>query len=43
MSGFIVVIRWHSQPTGALWASLFVLVLLGVAYTVRLLLHLMGR
>ena len=24
MSGFIVIVRRHSQPTGALWASLFV-------------------
>ena len=42
MSGFIVVIRWHAQPTGALWASLFVLVLVGVAYTVRILLQQLG-
>lgn len=42
MSGFVVIVRRHSQSMGALWASLFVLVLLGVSWTVRSLLQRMG-
>ena len=33
MSGFIVVIRRHAHPRASLWASMFVLALIGVAYT----------
>jgi hypothetical protein len=33
MSGFIVVIRRHAHPTAALWASMFILALVGIAYT----------
>ena len=37
MSGFIVVIRRHSHPKASWWASLFVLALVGFAYTSQVL------
>jgi hypothetical protein len=36
LSGFIVVIRRHMHPRVSWWASLFILSLVGVAYTMRL-------
>ena len=37
MSGFIVIIKRHDHPRASLWASLFVLALIGVAYTAVML------
>ena len=37
MSGFIVVIRRHAHPRASLWASMFVLALIGAAYTAIML------
>ena len=33
MSGFVVIITRHCQPRAQVWASVFVVVLLGAAYT----------
>lgn len=37
LSGFIVIIKRHDQPRASLWASVFVLALVGVAYTAVML------